>query len=1696
MEQLKRGSRGVMFTLVTVVVVVLLLGEVLTYLYTNTQYSNLGVQATPSLAASSMYSQLEVDAPAFLQTSLTEAVYALNAYETTGKINHRIDNGAYALASLVSNGTVYGTSMASYMGGYTLASYANSLKAKGAASGLAVSVSNANAIVFQNSAGQLSVSYSATLNVSSAYGLVSYPVTANASIPISGLPNLYGGSIGTGSIAYSQNVSVKVNSSYAARSGGSLYNSFNVPGGPALALSGSLSPYLFSYGPLFTDNAVSAGCGDAAISNAVNRSNYLLVTQSSQNVNSIFCGFGGLVTYYPNLTATQSKPSLVYSYSSGIYVNISVLNSQATGVPSNFQQMVFFNPSNAAYTPYESNDLGNIRFYQGNSELHSWCESGCNTISSSNAVFWVDIPSFTTSGLSSTIPITLTNNNGVTAAPFQQLVAFNPSSLAYLPYEASDLGNIRFYQGANELYSWCEAGCNTTGTSAAFWVKIPGGLAANSNTVINMTFGSLGTEYDGSYAGECPTCSVTGASVSTTNTHITFTSATASDPSGAGAIASPPDSTSLYICAGALQSNQNGGGVYDDQLGYSYSTDGDTDGDASITSFGTQTSNGCDTYSYYGASDPVVTAALSISGLTSYTFAGDNEGGGQTTFSSGGFTVTGYNSFVVLTVSCGFAACDNTPQANAAGSTGSVSVPAGCVLGPSVDYNGFENASIYTCNSLVPGSYSVTATNDGNTGGMEVVEGAYVFQNYTVTSIPINYGKYDNGKNVFTYYDNFSNSAQLTGWNTGRATAVANNGLIVTCTSGGQSYASCGVTYGGQTFTQPYVAEADMEIISRFVAFGMNKDNTPSANTNEFNPFWGEQTIYGPPYYSGWVNFNGGLGGCGTSYYGYEVLGFTAFSANNLQGFANINSANPICSGTRVTNWNGNSGYLTFGSTSTGDQLGAYWTRIRALPPNGIMPAATFNTLGVSQSAIISMTFISNSIDYDGNWAGEAPQLSCNNPSNTITGCAAGQYGRFDNGNSVFTSYQNFVGNVLPGSWRFQSSYKYNYTNNGLRAGTTSGQGIGFFLTPINAKTSVPEMYGGWTGSGSLCSSCLGLNPTNTSVGGNTLFGDNAGKLAWLHDSGTWYTSALNANPLLRIYGIYQTPTGVNTTYTYNYTSNTMHNIMGEPLYWAISGTAASPLYMQWFRTRQMPPNAIMPSFTFGGLITSGSAYSTTNIIAYLKTGSRYLIDGNSLALYDLSALQSAVYGGAYLPSGFSPSYLSLMGGSPAASSPYGVAPLGVATRSVASFNGVWNVTATGVPVNAIAGGFNTASFWVQWPGNQVNLVPFAFNGYALYITSNSIGFTSAGGNLLGSMTYGTSEFSTTPWVHIVAGFNNGVPAASSDILYINGVRQNLQVLRGSFSPSVFGGGTVSIGGFAFAPGTYNAFKGAIADVQLYNSLLTPYQAYSLYASGINGGPVNYSTLAGWWPLNGNLNDYSHYLNNGTATGTPSYSGLVGYGGSALDGGFYRTQLQQVKGISQCYSIGSCAWSGAGKINIPVQQGYASNSVQLASSALGLANGTIPGSAYFNSGANNMFIANSIPLSRLVRHCLFLDGLGSQRKHRGARLLQRPRACRLEQLLRVHQRECVAVWGRGQHRGEQLGEYNSGPFQRRGRNIVRERKPEGPDMRLGTWKRCIRRQCLHRRSERAVMAVPRLYRGRAGLQLGSQLGPGKPALPQ
>ncbi len=69
------------------------------------------------------------------------------------------------------------------------------------------------------------------------------------------------------------------------------------------------------------------------------------------------------------------------------------------------------------------------------------------------------------------------------------------------------------------------------------------------------------------------------------------------------------------------------------------------------------------------------------------------------------------------------------------------------------------------------------------------------------------------------------------------------------------------------------------------------------------------------------------------------------------------------------------------------------------------------------------------------------------------------------------------------------------------------------------------------------------------------------------------------------------------------------------------------------------------------------------------------------------------------------------------------------------------------------------------------------------------------------------------------------------------------------------------------AGGGCNPISGYMANVQIYNTSLSANDIHVLNLEGIGGAPIDLQNLVGWWPLNGNAQDYSGNNNNGQING-------------------------------------------------------------------------------------------------------------------------------------------------------------------------------------------------------------------------------------
>ena len=113
---------------------------------------------------------------------------------------------------------------------------------------------------------------------------------------------------------------------------------------------------------------------------------------------------------------------------------------------------------------------------------------------------------------------------------------------------------------------------------------------------------------------------------------------------------------------------------------------------------------------------------------------------------------------------------------------------------------------------------------------------------------------------------------------------------------------------------------------------------------------------------------------------------------------------------------------------------------------------------------------------------------------------------------------------------------------------------------------------------------------------------------------------------------------------------------------------------------------------------------------------------------------------------------------------------------------------------------------------------------------------------------------------------------SSIEKVYINGA-DNTGTPSGTVPSSIATSASFKIG-----QGSGSYFEGNLADIQIYNTSLDASQVQALYQHGIGAAPIDPNHIVGWWPLNGDVNDYSGNNNNGAATSvTYTSSWLSGY---------------------------------------------------------------------------------------------------------------------------------------------------------------------------------------------------------------------------
>jgi hypothetical protein len=280
-------------------------------------------------------------------------------------------------------------------------------------------------------------------------------------------------------------------------------------------------------------------------------------------------------------------------------------------------------------------------------------------------------------------------------------------------------------------------------------------------------------------------------------------------------------------------------------------------------------------------------------------------------------------------------------------------------------------------------------------------------------------------------------------------------------------------------------------------------------------------------------------------------------------------------------------------------------------------------------------------------------------------------------------------------------------------------------------------------------------------------------------------------------------------------------------------------------------------------------------------------IGGEAVQAVAYSSVKDVVSNSSFIPSGF-PTYYSLpiVNGTLAIQNSFGTVcvdyqcpvaggqatAVGISSEvtHAGNFNGqtTYINAGSGNSLNVATGGSVTMCAWV-YPASTASSTTQAIiakRGVASYPyainfvgSTNTINVFTSGSSGIASFTYG---FQKNKWTFLC-----GVISSAPTALYINGA--NLANSGGGGGVTANAVESLTLGS-DYGPTEF--FNGSLANVQLYNAALSANQVMQLYSEGISGAPLASANTIGWWPLNGNSQDYSGNGNNGNFIGPLTYT--------------------------------------------------------------------------------------------------------------------------------------------------------------------------------------------------------------------------------
>ncbi|MEM3460254.1 MAG: LamG domain-containing protein, partial [Candidatus Micrarchaeaceae archaeon] len=314
---------------------------------------------------------------------------------------------------------------------------------------------------------------------------------------------------------------------------------------------------------------------------------------------------------------------------------------------------------------------------------------------------------------------------------------------------------------------------------------------------------------------------------------------------------------------------------------------------------------------------------------------------------------------------------------------------------------------------------------------------------------------------------------------------------------------------------------------------------------------------------------------------------------------------------------------------------------------------------------------------------------------------------------------------------------------------------------------------------------------------------------------------------------------------------------------------------------------------------------SSTNVLQQLKNYTKVLLYGPGMDLLNIESLRNAISNGYFFASPFTPSYIDRANASLLRQSRNGIFTFTNYNRMASGFSGSVGSSEIISQKGYSAPNALTITGWFYSSTFE--------NNYQFPIDSNPeanwrIGFNSANTIFFDPGSHNDVSLSATvsynKWYFVALTAQNS-GTSTNWVFYLNGVN----VGSGTVSSNIQSVNSIVLGDYAYP------FVGQLANVQVYNKSLQPQQIQQLYQNGISAPPIANAGLVGWWPLNGNANDYSGFGNNGTATNV-RYSLLQNYQRDSIFITPIPTTLQPIPGIMSCDTVAQCNNASLSKLYI------------------------------------------------------------------------------------------------------------------------------------------------------------------------------------